>query len=54
MKSHLLKNKIDEDIAKKLINGPLSDTLTHIGQLTLLRRLEGNPIKWENYTNAET
>jgi len=54
MKSRLSENKIDENTSRKLINGPLSDTLTHIGQLALLRRLEANPIDWENYTNAAT
>jgi len=41
MKSYLSNNTLDENITKKLINVPLSDTLTHIGQLALLRRLEG-------------
>ncbi len=54
MKSYLAHNTIEAETSRKLINGPLSDTLTHIGQLALLRRLEGNPITWENYTNANT
>jgi len=54
MKSHLSNKTVDEDTAKKLINGPLSDALTHIGQLALLRRLTGSPIAWENYTQANT
>ena len=54
MKSYLESNTVAENTTKKLINGPLSDTLTHIGQLALLRRLGGNPIEWENYTNAKT
>ena len=54
MKSHLANNSGDADTTRKLINGPLSDTLTHIGQLALLRRLNGNPIAWENYTNVNT
>jgi len=54
LKSHLSKSKIDTESSKKLINGPLSDTLTHIGQLALLRRLKGNHIEWENYTIANT
>ena len=52
LKSHLSQNKIDTESSKKLINGPLSDTLTHIGQLALLRRLAQDPIEWENYTKA--
>jgi len=54
MKSYLVNNNLNEETVKKLINGPLSDSLTHIGQLALLRRLEGNPIEWENYTNANS
>jgi len=54
MKSYLSNNEVNDEAIKKLINGPLSDTLTHVGQLALLRRLEGNPIEWENYTNADT
>lgn len=52
MKSYLLENEVDEESARKLINGPLSDILTHVGQLTFIRRLQGNPITRENYTNA--
>lgn len=54
LKSHLSQKKVDTESSKKLINGPLSDVLTHIGQLALLRRLAQNPIEWENYTNANT
>jgi hypothetical protein len=38
---------------EKLFQGPVADALTHIGQLTLLRRLAGAPIKGENYFKAE-
>jgi hypothetical protein len=37
----------------QLLQGPLADALTHIGQLTLLRRLAGAPIRGENYYAAE-
>lgn len=52
MKSFLLKEVIDDNISKRLINGPLSDTLTHIGQLAFLRRLQGSPIEHENFSKA--
>lgn len=53
----ILKNYLEEAIIsskmkKELINGPLSDALTHIGQLALLRRLAHDPIVWEDYTKA--
>ena len=36
----------------KLLQGPIADALSHIGQLALLRRLSGHPIKGENYYKA--
>ena len=35
-----------------LFQGPVADALTHTGQLTMLRRLAGSPIKAENYAKA--
>jgi hypothetical protein len=35
-----------------LFQGPIADALTHTGQLTMLRRLTGSPIKAENYAKA--
>ena len=39
--------------AEKLFQGPIADALTHIGQLAMLRRMAGVPIKGENYFVAE-
>ena len=39
--------------AEKLFQGPIADALTHTGQLTLMRRLSGVPIRAENYAKAE-
>jgi len=39
--------------AEGLFQGPIADALTHIGQLAMLRRLAGCPIKGENYFKAE-
>jgi hypothetical protein len=36
-----------------LLQGPIADALTHVGQLTLLRRLAGAPIRGENYYRAD-
>ncbi len=36
-----------------LFQGPVADALTHVGQLTLLRRLAGAPVRGENYARAE-
>ena len=38
---------------EKLFQGPVADALTHVGQLTLLRRMAGAPIRGENYFLAE-
>ncbi len=39
--------------APRLFQGPLADALWHAGQLALLRRLAGEPIRGENYFKAE-
>ncbi len=39
--------------AEKLFQGPIADALTHIGQITLLRRLAGVPVRGENYFKAD-
>jgi len=38
---------------ERLFQGPVADALTHVGQLALLRRLAGAPIKGENYFKAD-
>lgn len=38
---------------EKLLQGPIADALTHVGQLAMLRRMAGCPIKGENYFAAE-
>jgi len=37
----------------QLLQGPLSDVMTHIGQLSVLRRLHGNPVPPENFIYAD-
>lgn len=37
---------------EELFQGPIADSLTHIGQLTILRRISGAPIRAENYARA--
>ncbi len=39
--------------AEKLFQGPVADALTHVGQIALLRRLAGAPVRGENYYLAE-
>jgi|SRR5580704_187553 hypothetical protein len=40
-------------LPEKLFQGPIADALTHVGQIAILRRLAGNPVKAENYYKAE-
>jgi hypothetical protein len=37
---------------ERLFQGPVADALTHIGQIALLRRLAGAPVRGENYFKA--
>jgi hypothetical protein len=39
--------------AEKLFQGPIADALTHVGQIAIIRRLAGAPIRGENYVVAE-
>jgi len=38
---------------EKLFQGPVADTLNHVGQLAILRRMAGLPVKAENYFQAD-
>jgi len=55
-------NKLDAFLAssepvqvplEKLLQGPIADALTHVGQIAVLRRLARAPVKGENYYAAE-
>ena len=38
---------------EKLVQGPIGDALTHVGQIVMLRRMSGNPIRPAGYFTAE-
>ena len=44
---------LEESTVNKLFQGPIADALQHTGQLTMMRRLAGAPIKGENYFVAD-
>src|SRR4030095_619551 len=44
---------LEHDMDLNLLQGPLSDVLTHIGQLHAMRRAAGAPIAATNYIKAE-
>ncbi len=38
---------------EQLFQGPVADALTHVGQLAMLRRAAGSPVRGENYFKAD-
>lgn len=38
---------------EQIFQGPIADALTHVGQIAMLRRLSGAPVRGENYAKAE-
>jgi hypothetical protein len=38
---------------EELFQGPVADAFTHFGQIAMLRRMAGSPVKGENYFKAE-
>lgn len=38
---------------ERLFQGPIADALTHVGQIAMLRRLAGAPVRGENYFKAD-
>jgi hypothetical protein len=38
---------------EKIVQGPIGDALTHVGQIVMLRRAAGSPIRPELYFTAE-
>ncbi len=38
--------------AEKLFQGPIADAFTHVGQIAMLRRMAGAPVRGENYYQA--
>ena len=39
--------------AEKIFQGPIADALTHTGQIAMLRRMAGAPVRSENYFKAD-
>ena len=42
-----------ETTPEKLFQGPVADALTHVGQITMLRRIYNSPVRGENYFKAQ-
>jgi hypothetical protein len=43
---------LDVELQERLLQGPLADAMTHVGQLALLRRLSGSPVPAVNFFTA--
>lgn len=43
---------LPDDSCLAVLQGPLSDALTHVGQIAMLRRLAGSPVPGENFSRA--
>jgi hypothetical protein len=50
---YLATDKPLQSPVEKLFQGPVADALTHVGQIAMLRRMAGAPIKGENYYVAD-
>ena len=59
---HLALQKLDDYLItdsplgfppEKLFQGPIADALTHVGQIAMMRRMAGAPMRGENYFKAE-
>lgn len=46
------EKEVSPGATEKLLQGPLADILTHIGQLAMLCRLNGHPIPGEDFSKA--
>lgn len=50
--SIFIETDLTEKATNRLLQGPISDILTHIGQLSLMRRLNGNPTGISGFSSA--
>ena len=46
-------NEEEGDVLLNLLQGPLSDVMTHAGQLAMLRRMAGSPVRGQSFTAAD-
>ena len=48
----LVEHSPEEDILRKVFQGPLSDAMTHVGQIAMLRRMAGSSVRGQNFMAA--
>ena len=46
-------NRITQEPIERLLQGPLADAMTHVGQLALLSRMAGAPLEAESYIKSD-
>ena len=51
--AYLASDKPLQAPIEKLLQGPIADALTHVGQIAMMRRLAGSPVKGENFFAAD-
>jgi len=44
---------LEPDTSRRLLQGPLADAMTHVGQLAMLRRLAESPVAKESFYEAD-
>ncbi len=49
----LLEKSLERGTEERLLQGPLSDSMAHVGQLLMLRRIAGSPVPSENFVYAD-
>ena len=47
------ETNLDDRAVEQLVQGPIADALTHVGQLAMLRGMAGHPVRPESYARAE-
>jgi hypothetical protein len=50
---YLASSEAAHTTPEKLLQGPVADALTHVGQIAMLRRIGGEPMKSESYYDAD-
>lgn len=53
LKEEIQKKEISLEISKKLLQGPIIDITTHIGQISMLNGLNGNKIIKQDYYSTD-
>jgi len=53
LSDHFLSDEFERMTPERFLQGPLSDAMTHVGQLAMLRRLFDVPVPPENFIMAD-